>query len=109
MALGDPIGEILKARVSIVLIGERPGLSSADSLGVYMTFDPKTGTPDSRRNCISNIRNGGLGTERAADMVLALVTGMLATGVSGIDLKPDVTPLTGDCPPAPACAPSSPP
>jgi ethanolamine ammonia-lyase small subunit len=93
VALGDPIGEIFKARISIVLIGERPGLSSADSLGVYMTFGPKTGTPDSRRNCISNIRNGGLGIERAADMVLALVTAMLARGVSGIELKPDVTEL----------------
>jgi ethanolamine ammonia-lyase small subunit len=96
VALGDPIGDALKARVSIVLIGERPGLSSADSLGVYMTFDPKPGTPDSRRNCISNIRNGGLGIERAADMVLALVTAMLATGVSGIDLKPGAARLPGE-------------
>jgi ethanolamine ammonia-lyase small subunit len=93
VALGDPIGEGLKARVSIVLIGERPGLSSADSLGVYMTFDPKPGTPDSRRNCISNIRHGGLGVECAADMVLGLATAMLATGISGIDLKPGTTKL----------------
>jgi ethanolamine ammonia-lyase small subunit len=88
VALADPIGQALKARVSIILIGERPGLSSADSLGVYMTFDPKPGTPDSRRNCISNIRKGGLGIERAADIVLGLVTAMLATEISGVELKP---------------------
>jgi len=93
VALGDPVGEILEARVSIMLIGERPGLSAPDSLGVYMTFDPVSGTPDSRRNCISNIRNGGLGIQRAADMVLALASAMLTMGVSGIELKPDMTQL----------------
>jgi ethanolamine ammonia-lyase small subunit len=93
VALGDPVSEILEARVSIMLIGERPGLSAPDSLGVYMTLDPASGTPDSRRNCISNIRNGGLGIQLAADMVLALVSAMLTMGVSGIELKPDMTRL----------------
>ncbi len=86
VALADPIGEQLKARVSIMLIGERPGLSAADSLGAYLTYRPETGTPDSRRNCISNIRNGGLAIADAADAIVALVITMLKTGVSGVGL-----------------------
>jgi ethanolamine ammonia-lyase small subunit len=86
VALADPIGELLKARVSIMLIGERPGLSAADSLGAYLTYRPETGTPDSRRNCVSNIRDGGLAIADAADTVVALTITMLKTGVSGIGL-----------------------
>jgi ethanolamine ammonia-lyase small subunit len=87
VALADPIGELLRAQISIMLIGERPGLSAADSLGAYITFAPKTGTPDSRRNCVSNIRNGGLSINEAAEAVVALVTEMLSTGISGVGLK----------------------
>ena len=87
VALADPIAEILRARVSIMLIGERPGLSAADSLGVYITCSPKTGTPDSRRNCISNIRNGGLGIDAATEAVMSLVGNMLRTGISGVGLR----------------------
>jgi len=87
VALGDPVGEALGARIAIILIGERPGLTAADSLGAYVTFSPKPGTPDSRRNCISNIRAGGLGIDTAADAVLRLVTDMLRTGISGVGLK----------------------
>jgi ethanolamine ammonia-lyase large subunit/ethanolamine ammonia-lyase small subunit len=87
VALSDPIGELLRTRVAIMLIGERPGLSAADSLGVYLTCEPTIGTPDSRRNCISNIRDGGLSIEKAADEVLALAMEMLSTGVSGTGLK----------------------
>jgi ethanolamine ammonia-lyase small subunit len=93
VALADPVGELLKARVSIMLIGERPGLSAADSLGAYLTSRPETGTPDSRRNCISNIRNGGLAIADAADAVVALVITMLKTGVSGVGLHAAVAKL----------------
>ncbi len=96
VALADPIGERLRMRVAIMLIGERPGLSAADSLGVYITYAPVVGTPDSRRNCISNIRDGGLSIEKAADEVLALVMDMLNTGVSGIGLTAALAKLGSD-------------
>ena len=87
VALADPIAEIIRARISILLIGERPGLSAADSVGIYMTCAPRTGTPDSRRNCISNVRSGGLAIDSAADMVMSLVRDMLRTGTSGVGLR----------------------
>lgn len=87
VALGDPIAEIAGTRISIVIIGERPGLSAADSVGVYVTCSPCPGTPDSRRNCISNIRNGGLTVGSAAIGVASLVVDMLKTGISGVGLK----------------------
>jgi ethanolamine ammonia-lyase small subunit len=97
VALADPIGELLQARVSIMLIGERPGLSAADSLGAYLTYRPETGTPDSRRNCISNIRNGGLAVTDAADAVVALVITMLKTQVSGVGLHAAAAKLPTSC------------
>jgi ethanolamine ammonia-lyase small subunit len=87
VALADPVGEALAAKLSIILIGERPGLSAADSLGAYITFEPRSGTPDSRRNCISNIRDGGMSIAGAADAITALVKAMLQTGVSGVTLR----------------------
>ncbi|MDI4235445.1 MULTISPECIES: ethanolamine ammonia-lyase subunit EutC [unclassified Bradyrhizobium] len=87
VALGDPIAETLRAQICIMVIGERPGLSAADSAGVYVTYSPQSGTPDSRRNCISNIRAGGLGIDNAADGVASLVADMLKTGISGVGLK----------------------
>ncbi len=87
VALADPIAEIVGARISIVIIGERPGLSAADSVGVYVTYSPRPGTPDSRRNCISNVRRGGLAVDSAADGVESLIAAMLRTGVSGVGLK----------------------
>ena len=90
VALGDAVGESLKARLCVVLIGERPGLSVADSLGAYITFDPKTGRRDSERNCISNIHTkGGLDYEPAAQKLCWLIEQALSRGVTGIALKDD--------------------
>lgn len=93
VALGDPVGAALGAKLSIVLVGERPGLSAADSLGAYITFGPKPGNPDSGRNCISNIRDGGLKIDEAADITTALVRDMVRTKVSGVALKAAVAKL----------------
>jgi len=88
VALGDPVGERLGARLCAVLIGERPGLSVSDSLGVYLTYDPRPGRRDSERNCISNVHdNGGLTYARAADLLAWLAREALARGVTGIGLK----------------------
>lgn len=87
VAIGDPVASIIRARVSITLIGERPGLSAADSLGIYMTFSPEPGTPDSNRNCISNVRAGGLDVLSAADGVASMISDMLRTETSGVGLK----------------------
>lgn len=89
VAIADDIGEALKARLSIILIGERPGLSAADSMGVYITYQPKTGLTDEARNCISNIRPGGLSYQQAADKLYYLVTEAFRRGLSGVDLKDD--------------------
>ncbi len=86
VAVGDPIGEALGAELVIVLIGERPGLSAADSLGCYITWAPKIGTPDSRRNCVSNIREGGLRLAEAAAHILRLGQAMARERVSGVQL-----------------------
>ncbi len=89
VALGDPVGARLKARAVAVLIGERPGLSASDSLGCYITFAPEPGLPDSRRNCISNIRQDGLSIEAAAGQMEALLRAMFAQNVSGVGLRRD--------------------
>jgi ethanolamine ammonia-lyase small subunit len=89
VALGDDIGERLKARLVVVMIGERPGLSSPDSLGIYLTHAPRIGRTDAERNCISNIHARGLGYEEAARKLDWLVSAALARGVSGIALKDD--------------------
>ncbi|SDA22476.1 Ethanolamine ammonia-lyase light chain [Methylobacterium sp. UNC378MF] len=87
VAIGDPIGARLGARCVVVLIGERPGLSASDSLGCYVTFGPEPGLPDSRRNCISNIRQDGLAVEAAAGQMEALLRAMLVQGTSGVALR----------------------
>ena len=87
VAIGDPIAAIIGAKVSVMIIGERPGLSAADSLGIYLTHSPAIGTPDSKRNCISNVRDGGLAIVDATDLVVSLVVDMLKVGVSGVGLK----------------------
>ncbi|QLY29387.1 ethanolamine ammonia-lyase subunit EutC [Nocardia huaxiensis] len=88
VALGDHIGEALGVTTLLVLIGERPGLSVADSLGIYLTHRPEPGRADSERNCISNIHPpDGLAYARAAQVAAGLVDGARRLGRSGVDLK----------------------
>src|SRR6202158_4285907 len=87
VALGDEIGAILGARMIVVLIGERPGLSAPDSLGAYLTFAPRPGLTDAERNCVSNIHGAGLGYDEAALTVAWLVREGLARQITGVALK----------------------
>ena len=83
VALGDEIGDVLGARMTVMLIGERPGLSAADSLGVYLTFAPTVGTTDEKRNCVSNIHGAGLSYDEAAAKIGWLIREGLAREVDG--------------------------
>jgi ethanolamine ammonia-lyase small subunit len=86
VAIGDPIGEALGARAVVVLIGERPGLSAADSLGAYITWEPRPGRRDSERNCVSNIRSfGGLAPDQAK--IAWLLTEARRLQMTGVALK----------------------
>lgn len=87
VALGDEIGELLKTEMTVMLIGERPGLSSPDSLGVYLTYKPYIGCTDADRNCISNVRPEGLSYEDAARKLHHLMIAARRIGQSGIALK----------------------
>ncbi|MGY3239307.1 MULTISPECIES: ethanolamine ammonia-lyase subunit EutC [unclassified Bradyrhizobium] len=87
VALGDQIGAILGARMVVMLIGERPGLSAPDSLGAYLTFAPKPGLTDAERNCVSNIHKAGLSYDEAALKLAWLVREGLARQVTGVALK----------------------
>lgn len=89
VALGDEIGERLGARAVLVLVGERPGLSSPDSLGAYLTHAPRVGRSDAERNCVSNIRPEGLAPALAAARLNWLLREALRRRVSGIGLKDD--------------------
>jgi ethanolamine ammonia-lyase small subunit len=89
VALGDAIGERVGASLALVLIGERPGLSSPDSLGAYLTWSPKVGRADSERNCVSNIRPEGLAIAAAAARIAWLVRESQRRRVTGIELKDD--------------------
>jgi ethanolamine ammonia-lyase small subunit len=87
VAAGDEVGELLKARAVLVLIGERPGLSSPDSLGLYLTWAPKVGLLDERRNCISNVRPEGLAYAQAAYRLHYLLSQAFSRQLSGVELK----------------------
>lgn len=87
VAIGDDIGERMGARVVAILIGERPGLSAADSLGIYITYDPRVGRTDAERNCISNIRHGGLDYAEASRRAAWLIRESMARRLSGVSLK----------------------
>ncbi len=88
VALGDAIGEALDVDAALILIGERPGLSAPDSLGAYLTWQPRIGRMDSERNCISNIRPPhGLSYEAAADAIVVLLTAARQRGLTGVQLR----------------------
>lgn len=87
VALGDEVGECLNAKAVLMLIGERPGLSSPDSLGAYLTWAPRIGRKDAERNCVSNIRLGGLEFDEAAFKLSWLLNECFTLQLSGINLK----------------------
>jgi ethanolamine ammonia-lyase small subunit len=87
VAIGDSIGSILGVSCSLVLIGERPGLTSPDSMGAYLTWSPGPGRTDADRNCLSNIRNGGLSPEASASRLLRYLQLAREAGKTGTSLK----------------------
>ncbi len=87
VAIGDHIGELLKAELSIVILGERPGLSTPDSLGIYVTWAPRIGRTDAERNCISNIHRHGLSYVEAAHKLAFLTNEARKRNLTGVTLK----------------------
>ena len=87
VAVGDEVGELLNANAASVMIGERPGLSSPDSMGLYLTWGPKVGTLDSSRNCISNVRPAGLNYDAAARKLIYLLSESRRRKLTGVGLK----------------------
>jgi ethanolamine ammonia-lyase small subunit len=98
VALSDEVGSLLQAKLVLMLVGERPGLSSPDSLGMYLTYAPKVGCPDSERNCISNVRPEGLNYKAAAFKALWLAQEALRIKRTGVELKDqsDITAVTSN-------------
>jgi ethanolamine ammonia-lyase small subunit len=95
VAVGDAIGEALHASLAVVLIGERPGLSSADSLGVYITWEPRRGRKDAERNCISNVREEGLGYAQAAGRLHYYMNEAARRQMTGLGLKDPAEDVAG--------------
>ncbi|MES2739977.1 MAG: ethanolamine ammonia-lyase subunit EutC [Pseudomonadota bacterium] len=91
VALGDEVGQLTGAAAVLVLIGERPGLSSPDSMGMYLTWAPKVGLTDERRNCVSNVRPAGLNYAVAATKLHYLLSGARQRQLTGVGLKDETT------------------
>jgi ethanolamine ammonia-lyase small subunit len=89
VALGDHVAELLQSEMVVICIGERPGLSSTSSMGIYFTRQPKIGRTDESRNCISNIRAGGLSAAEAAQKLHYLLSESFRLKLSGVNLKDD--------------------
>lgn len=89
VAVGDEVGELLGAAMVVVLVGERPGLSSPDSMGIYLTYQPRIGLKDASRNCISNVRPAGLNYDAAAFKLHYLMSEARRRRLSGVQLKDD--------------------
>lgn len=87
VGLSDPIGEALKAKISLILLGERPGLSAPTSLGAYITYQPQSGNTDEKRNCVSNIQPSGLSYQQAVAKISYLLHEMRSQQLSGVKLK----------------------
>ena len=92
VAIADEIGQLLNASLTVLLIGERPGLSAPDSLGVYLTWDPRPGRTDAERNCISNIRTGGLDYGEAARRIVFYMNAARDLRSTGFALKEPPSP-----------------
>lgn len=90
VAIGDEIAQILEAEIVVILIGERPGLSSPDSMGIYLTYAPKSGLTDESRNCISNVRPAGLNYGSASKKLLYLLNQSRSKKLSGVNLKDEM-------------------
>jgi ethanolamine ammonia-lyase small subunit len=104
VAFGDDAAEVLGARAVLVLIGERPGLSSPDSLGAYLTYAPRVGRKDGERNCVSNIRRGGLGADEAAFKINWLLREAFRRALTGVGLKDESDFLLEGAPATPTLA-----
>ncbi len=87
VAIGDEVGELVKAKFTALFIGERPGLSSPQSMGIYTTYAPQKGLTDERRNCISNIHPDGLSYEMATQILYYLIEQSFLRKISGVDIK----------------------
>jgi ethanolamine ammonia-lyase small subunit len=91
VAVADETSSLLKTKLALLLIGERPGLSAHDSMGVYLTYNPRPGLTDESRNCISNIRPEGLPYQHAADKIFYLIKESMRLKLSGVWLKENTT------------------